>query len=44
LANTSINPARLAAFNEAFLMLAVVCALAVLAAWQIREKPDSTSR
>jgi EmrB/QacA subfamily drug resistance transporter len=42
LANTAITPARLAAFNEAFLMLAVVCALAVLAAWQIREKPAPT--
>jgi len=36
LANTSSSPARLAAFNEAFFMLAALCALAMLAAWQLR--------
>ncbi len=30
------SPARLAAFNEAFLMLAGLCALALMAAWQLR--------
>jgi EmrB/QacA subfamily drug resistance transporter len=33
----STNPARLTAFNETFLMLAAVCALALVAAWQLRE-------
>ena len=37
LATTS--PARLAAFNETFLMLAALCALALLAAWRLRETP-----
>jgi EmrB/QacA subfamily drug resistance transporter len=37
LANAGSSPARLAAFNEAFLMLAALCALAMLAAWQLRE-------
>ena len=36
LANPVSSPARLAAFNEAFLMLASLCALALLAAWQLR--------
>lgn len=36
LANTSSSPARLAAFNEAFLMLAALCLLAMVAAWQLR--------
>jgi EmrB/QacA subfamily drug resistance transporter len=35
----STNPARLTAFNETFLMLAAVCALALLAAWRLREQP-----
>ena len=34
--NASSSPARLAAFNETFLMLAALCALAMLAAWQLR--------
>jgi EmrB/QacA subfamily drug resistance transporter len=38
LANTASSPARLAAFNEVFLMLAALCAVAILAAWQLREK------
>jgi predicted MFS family arabinose efflux permease len=33
------SPARLAAFNETFLMLAALCALALLAAWRLREIP-----
>ena len=36
LTNASSSPARLAAFNESFLMLAALCALAMLAAWQLR--------
>ena len=39
LANATSSPARLAAFNEAFFMLAALCALALLAAWQLREVP-----
>jgi EmrB/QacA subfamily drug resistance transporter len=31
------SPARLAAFDEVFAMLAGLCALAVIAAWQLRE-------
>ena len=36
LAHPSTNPARLAAFNESFLMLATLCAVAIVAAWQLR--------
>ena len=36
----STNPARLTAFNETFLMLAAVCALALVAAWRLREPPS----
>ena len=36
LANPQSSPARLAAFNESFFMLAALCALALLAAWQLR--------
>jgi predicted MFS family arabinose efflux permease len=32
--------ARLAAFDESFLMLAVICGVAVLAAWQLRGGPQ----
>jgi EmrB/QacA subfamily drug resistance transporter len=35
-ANASTSPARLAAFNETFFMLAALCALAMVAAWQLR--------
>ncbi len=38
LTNATTSPARLAAFNESFLMLAALCALALVAAWQLREK------
>ena len=41
LANPQTSPARLAAFNEAFFLLAAVCALAILAAWQLRAPPRS---
>ena len=34
---TNVVTPALAAFNEAFLMLAALCALAMLAAWQLRE-------
>lgn len=33
------SAARLAAFNESFLLLAAICALAVVAAWQLRSVP-----
>lgn len=36
-ANAGSSPARLAAFNESFLMLAALCALAMAAAWRLRE-------
>ncbi len=35
------SPQRLAAFNEAFLMLAALSALAMLAAWQLRAPPSA---
>ena len=43
LVNPVSSPARLAAFNEAFLMLASLCALALLAAWQLRATPSKTA-
>lgn len=39
LTNAATSPARLAAFNESFLMLAGLCALALLAAWRLRVPP-----
>jgi EmrB/QacA subfamily drug resistance transporter len=36
LAARATSPARLAAFNEAFWMLSVICAIAILAAWRLR--------
>jgi EmrB/QacA subfamily drug resistance transporter len=36
LSNPASSPARLAAFGESFLMLATLCALALLAAWRLR--------
>ena len=39
LANASSSPARLAAFNESFLLLAALCMLALVAAWQLRAPP-----
>ncbi len=40
LAQTVSSPARLAAFNETFLMLAAFCVLAMFAAWRIRPDPQ----
>ncbi|MBS0453369.1 MAG: DHA2 family efflux MFS transporter permease subunit [Proteobacteria bacterium] len=40
LANAATSPARIAAFDEVFAMLAGICALAVCAAWQLRESPS----
>jgi EmrB/QacA subfamily drug resistance transporter len=37
LANPVSSPARLAAFNEVFWMLAALCVLAMIAAWRLRE-------
>jgi predicted MFS family arabinose efflux permease len=42
LARTASSPARLAAFNESFLMLATLCTLALVAAWRLREAPAAT--
>jgi hypothetical protein len=33
------NPQRIAAFGETFLMLAALCLIAMVAAWQLREEP-----
>lgn len=41
LARAASGPARLAAFNESFLLLAGVCGLAILAAWQLRVPPQA---
>ena len=41
LANPVSSPARLAAFNESFLMLAGLCTLALFAAWQLRPVPTA---
>jgi EmrB/QacA subfamily drug resistance transporter len=40
LANPVSSPARLAAFDEVFAMLAGLCALAICAAWQLRQQPE----
>jgi predicted MFS family arabinose efflux permease len=39
LAQIASSPARVAAFHEVFLMLAALCALALVAAWKLRENP-----
>lgn len=39
LSNPRSSPARLAAFNESFALLAILCALALAAAWQLRSIP-----
>ncbi len=39
LTHTASSPQRLAAFNEVFLMLATLCALALVAAWRLRDVP-----
>ena len=41
LSNPHTSPARLAAFDESFLLLAAICALAMVAAWQLREPPQA---
>jgi EmrB/QacA subfamily drug resistance transporter len=41
LAATQTSAGRLLAFEESFLMLAAICALAVLASWQLRERPEA---
>jgi len=38
LANPHTSAARLAAFDEAFLMLGALCALALLASWRLRQR------
>jgi len=44
LTNATTSAARLTAFDEVFIMLAAVCLLALLAAWQIRApRPPHTS-
>ena len=43
LANTASSPARLAAFNESFLMLAALCVVAMVAALQLRESAPAKS-
>ncbi len=43
LAQAATSPARLAAFNDVFLMLAALCALAIFAAWQLREPASAPS-
>jgi EmrB/QacA subfamily drug resistance transporter len=44
LANPATSAARLAAFDEVFWMLAALCALAMVAAWRLREAATSTAR
>ena len=39
LTRAASSPERLAAFNEVFLMLATLCALALIAAWRLRDAP-----
>ena len=39
LTTVATSPARLDAFDDAFLMLAALCALALIAAWNLREHP-----
>ena len=41
LTSEATSPARLAAFNESFWMLALLCALAMIAAWRLRASPPS---
>jgi EmrB/QacA subfamily drug resistance transporter len=42
LTNTSTSASRLAAFDDVFLMLALVCAVALFAAWRIRQPRPQT--
>jgi EmrB/QacA subfamily drug resistance transporter len=41
LVNAATSPGRVAAFHEVFLMLAALCGAALIAAWQLRERPQS---
>jgi MFS family permease len=41
LTTLTTSSARLDAFDEVFVMLAVCCALALIAAWQLRERPGA---
>ena len=43
LAGSASSPARIAAFSESFLMLAALCLLALVAAWQLRDAPRAPS-
>lgn len=43
LANPQTSAARLAAFNDSFWLLAAICGLALLAAWQLRERPQAAA-
>jgi predicted MFS family arabinose efflux permease len=43
LTTVATSPARLDAFDDAFMMLAVLCALALIAAWNLREHPVKTA-
>jgi hypothetical protein len=43
LSNPQTSAARLTAFDEVFIMLAAVCAMAIFAAWQLRESPTKPS-
>jgi len=38
------NPQRIAAFGETFIMLATLCLIAMVAAWQLREKPANSPK
>jgi len=42
LSNPITSPARVAAFDEVFMLLAALCMLAMAAAWQLRESTDTT--
>lgn len=39
LTSATTSAARLSAFNDTFLLMAVVCSLAILAAWRLRDSP-----
>ena len=43
LANPHSSAARIAAFDESFLLLAAICALAMVAAWHLGEPPQAPS-
>jgi EmrB/QacA subfamily drug resistance transporter len=43
LTHPGTSAARLAAFNETFVLLATICGIAVIAAWQLREGPEPAS-